>query len=62
MYSNCLKSQRNNLENNHQIQTRHAYKTNKMPSEQQLNEGINAELDFEICKKTVLVTITTKSR
>ena len=35
----------------YQIQIWHAYKANKMPSDQYLNEDINAELDFEILKK-----------
>ena len=35
----------------YQIQIWHAYKANKMSSNQYLNEDINAELDFEILKK-----------
>ena len=35
----------------YQIQICHACKTNKMPSDQHWNKDINAELDFEICKK-----------
>ena len=35
----------------YQIQIWHAYKANKMPPDQYLNEDINAELDFEIRKK-----------
>ena len=37
----------------YQIQIWHACKANKMPSDQHWNEDINAELDFEIRKKTV---------
>ena len=35
----------------YQIQIWHAYKANKMTSDQYSNEDINGELDFEIRKK-----------
>ena len=35
---------------NNQIQIWHAYRTSKTPSNQHLNEDINAELDIDICK------------
>ena len=35
----------------YQIQIWHACKANKMPSDQRCNEDINAESEFEICKK-----------
>ena len=43
-----------------EIQIWHAYKANKMPSNQYLNKYINAELDFEIRKKLFLVPISIK--
>ena len=44
----------------YQIQIWQAYDTNKMPSDQHLNEDINAELDSEIRKNLFLVPVSIK--
>ena len=44
----------------YQIQIWHACKTNKMSSDQNWNEDINAEQEFKTHKKLFVVPITTK--
>ena len=41
----------------YQIQYWHLFKANEIPSDQHRYEYINVDLDWETCKKTVLVTI-----
>ena len=44
----------------YRIQIWHAFNTDKMSSDQHLNEDIDAKLDIEICKKLFVLPITGK--